>query len=381
MLDWLTRIFDAGDAMPPWLPVGAAGVAALLVVVAEVFHTRRTRRLGRLAFGDAGRPRRWVALVPVARALAVAAVAWGLLTLWRLDPRTTAAESGGPDAALRRILIVLDVSPSMHLTDGGPALDAMRSERAGDVVMNALSRVSLERARVSVVAFYTDAKPVVVDTVDPDVVANIMSGLPLDQAFEHGKTDVIGGIKAGYDLARDWRPGSATLLLVSDGDAVPPTGLPPAPPAVGRSIVVGVGDPRQGRFIDGHQSRQDAPTLRQLAVRLGGDYHDANATFLPSGLLDDVAGEMAMRSEAAVGTREWAMAAAVGGGAVSAIIPVALSAFGAPGARRGDRLTTHAGAKRSAAPGGVRTRHATRGGAALGPGVGHLTSDRSSLRA
>ena len=62
-------------------------------------------------------------------------------------------------------------------------------------------------------------------------------------------------------------------------------GLPDAlrmPPSVSEVLVVGVGDTRSGKFIDGHVSRQDAPTLRQIAVRLQGEYHGGMASNLRS---------------------------------------------------------------------------------------------------
>ena len=43
-----------------------------------------------------------------------------------------------------------------------------------------------------------------------------------------------------------------------------------------------------GKFIAGHQSRQDASTLRQVAVRLSGTYHNGNEKHLPTVLLIDV---------------------------------------------------------------------------------------------
>ena len=49
--------------------------------------------------------------------------------------------------------------------------------------------------------------------------------------------------------------------------------------------VVGVGDTATGKFIDGHQSRQDMSTLRQVAVRLHGSYHNGNEKHLPTDLV------------------------------------------------------------------------------------------------
>jgi hypothetical protein len=57
------------------------------------------------------------------------------------------------------------------------------------------------------------------------------------------------------------------------------------PSSVAETILVGVGNPGRGIFIDGHQSRQDNAELVQLARRLGGHYHDGNAKQVPGALL------------------------------------------------------------------------------------------------
>jgi hypothetical protein len=56
------------------------------------------------------------------------------------------------------------------------------------VILSVLERVALEQLRVSVAAFYTGAKAAVVDTFDLEVVKNILNDLPLEMAFEPGKT-------------------------------------------------------------------------------------------------------------------------------------------------------------------------------------------------
>ena len=73
--------------------------------------------------------------------------------------------------------------------------------------------------------------------------------------------------------------------MLSDGDTVPATGMPKMPASVADVLIVGVGDPRAGSFIDGQMSRQDTNTLRQIAARLGGIYHDGNQKHLSTELL------------------------------------------------------------------------------------------------
>jgi len=229
----------------------------------------------------------------------------------------------------------------MQLSDAGPGGQQTRAKRAAEVLMSILSRVVLEQCRVSVVAFYSSAKPVVIDTADPEVVRNVLDGLPLDQAFNVGKTRILDGIKEACDLAKDWRAGSTTLVIASDGDTVPDAGMPTLPPSIGQVLVIGVGDARLGKFIDGHQSRQDASTLRQVAARLRGAYHDGNEKHLPSPSLNALAQTLPMREEKETGRRELAIGATVVGAALLALIPVAL-AFAGSSWRPGRRVVTSA---------------------------------------
>jgi Ca-activated chloride channel family protein len=251
------------------------------VALAEWLHARRVRRVARLAFGPTGKPREWTWLAPFLRTFGAAALAWGLITLFLIDPKV-AKPKKTPEGGFRHLVIVLDVSPSMQLKDAGPGGMQSRAKRAAEVLMSVLNRIVLEQCRVSVVAFYSSARPVVVECKDPEVVRNILGDLPLDQAFNVGKTRILEGLNEAVNLTRGWKRGSTTLILASDGDTVPETGMPALPQSIAQVLVVGVGDARLGKFIDGHQSRQDAATLRQIATRLRGVYHDGNEKHLPS---------------------------------------------------------------------------------------------------
>jgi Ca-activated chloride channel homolog len=308
-------------------PLIAAGCAFVVTFLAEWLHAGRVRRVAILAFGRAGRAEPWTVVVPFVRAASLALLTWGLITLYVIDPRVV-RPSEAPDASLRRILLLLDVSPSMQLSDAGIGNKQTRAKRASDVVMSILDRVVLEQAKVTVVAFYSSAKPVVVDAKDPNVIKNIMNDLPLDQAFEIGKTSIPDGLREAFTLSRPWREKSTTLIMVSDGDTIPATGVPPTPPSIGKTLVIGVGDPRVGRFIDGHQSRQDASTLRQLAARLHGTYHDGNEKHLPSETFAELSDALPVKDERETGRRELAIVAASIGGFMTAAIPLALGLVG-----------------------------------------------------
>lgn len=308
--------------IPEWTAL-AAGVAA---TCGEWMHARRSARVARLAFGPAGRPRPWTMVAAPIRIVAITLLAWGLTELYLIVPRAARAKFV-PEGGYRHLVIALDVSPSMQLKDAGPDRQQTRAHRAAEVVLSVLERVALEQLRVSVVAFYTGAKPAVVDTFDLEVVKNILNDLPLEMAFEPGKTSLIEGLKEAVTIARPWQPDSTTLLVVSDGDTVPDSGFPQLPRSISQVLVLGVGS-QPGRNIDGHLSRQDISTLRQMATRLRGAYHDVNEKHLPSDGLAALAKALPMRDETARGRRELALAAVALGASLLAILPIALAFAG-----------------------------------------------------
>lgn len=326
-------VFDSGPAL-----VAAASVMAI-TLCAEWVHLRRLLPVAHLAFGPKARPAAWVRMIPFLRALAGGALAWGLITLWTLIPKVHNGAGGafGADEADKNVLLVLDVSPSMRLEDAGPTKHQSRMHRARDVLDSFLRRVPLEQYRFTVLAVYNGAKPVVKRTRDVEVIRNILGDLPLHFAFEAGKTKLFDGLKAAAETAKGWEPNSTTLILVSDGDTVPAQGMPKMPPSIESVLVVGVGDPRTGSFIDGAQSRQDVSTLRQIARRLGGSFHNGNTKHLSSVLIRDLTRSGAEGPLEQLSRREYALAACGLGAGWLALVPLLLQLFGTrwrPGVRR-----------------------------------------------
>jgi hypothetical protein len=141
-------------------------IVLLTVLGAEAWHARRIRRVAMLAFGPVGQPRRWTLAAPMLRAIAAAALAWGLSTLMWLPPKVH--HSAVVDKSkLRHLIILLDVSPSMRLQDAGPTKKQSRRARARDLIDSFLARSGAD-FKVSVIAFYTGAKPVVVSMARRD---------------------------------------------------------------------------------------------------------------------------------------------------------------------------------------------------------------------
>ena len=326
------------DPTPSGPALIAAAIAVVTTISAEIVHARRLRPIARLAFGPSERPARWVRMVPLLRAAAAGALAWGLVTLWMLAPKVHTGEGGalGDEAADKNVLLVLDVSPSMRLEDAGPTRNQSRMHRARDVLDSFLKRVPLEQYRFTVLAVYNGAKLVVERTRDVEVVRNILGDLPLHFAFDSGKTKLFDGLTAAAEVAERWEPDSTTLILVSDGDTVPAQGMPAMPKAIESVLVVGVGDPGTGTFIDGAQSRQDVSTLRQIATRLGGSFHNGNALHLSSVLIRDLTASGEESALEQLTLREYALASCGIGATLLALLPLLLQAFGtrwSPGAR------------------------------------------------
>lgn len=258
---------------------------------------------------------------------------WGLLVLLKTPPGEGDSEQGlGLDKSdiskSRHVVVILDVSPSMQIQDAGSTGVQKRSQRAIDVMDSILERVARQDVRYSLVAVYTDARPVIVGSIDTGVLRNIMD-LPLEQAFDHGKTHLIKGVEVAFDIARDWAPGSTIFIMLTDGDTsdVGTAGFPRAPKSLAQFVIAGLGT-RRGAFIDGHQSRQDSATLRFMASRFNGFYQDVNARHIPTNAIGMLTHGDDEDSEARWTRKQLAIAACGTGALLLALIPVLLEFFG-----------------------------------------------------
>lgn len=319
-----------------WIAIGVL----VFVLGAEWLHARRVRRVAYLAFGESGRARGWAEWTSRLgiRAVLCALTAWGLLTLLGVDGAPVAPVT--QEKPKRRLLICLDVSPSMDLKDAGNDSKTPRDTRARQALKSLLERLDLSSTRVSVVAFYTTAKPAVIDTWDLNVVNNLLDDLPLEYAFKEGPTSLYAGVRESFRLASKWPRGSTTLVIVSDGDTLPDTQAPRAPESISSVIVLGVGDPYRGTSIAGRTSKQDTSSLKALAARLRGTYFDANQRQLPTSVVRSLWSSQD-EGRAFPGQRTLGLVATgVGGGGLALLWPLLILA-GAP-ARAGRR---HRGAR------------------------------------
>jgi Ca-activated chloride channel family protein len=228
--------------------------------------------------------------------LAFAGLAWGLVTFIAFNNLARQRKSGATTP--RHLFVLLDVSPSMLLADAGEGGTMTRNARATQVIKSVLDRVPGDDVRFSAAGFYTEMRMLVKECQDRELILHLTGGIPFHITYKAGKTDILASINQAQKIMEGWPPKSATLLVVSDGDSVLPTGLKPMPSSVAEVLFAGVGDPRRGAFIDGHLSRQDAGTLTQLARRLNGKFFDCNTRHLPS----DVLGKL---NSKVTGTAAW----------------------------------------------------------------------------
>jgi Ca-activated chloride channel family protein len=324
-------VTSATDSRTLLIALGAALAALAVAALAEHWHARRTARVARLAFGESGRPATWAMLAPVLRIAGLALVAFGATVLLRHDPVEQLVEPN--PRASRQLLVVLDVSPSMNLTDAGPGTEKlMRGVWAGRVLRGILDRLDMQDTRVSMIAFYSRAVPMLEDSTDKEVLANLMDGLPLYTAFKPGETDMQAGLDAAFEMAKGWARKSTTLVVISDGDLSKPVTPRPRPASIADVIVIGVGDPNRPTIVNGHASRQDSWTLKSVAGKLDGYYHQGNTRHLPREVLDRLT-MIAPRVGAGLGLREAGLLALGLGAAITGLLGPLLLLFGTPRAR------------------------------------------------
>ena len=316
---------EDGSPAAPLNPLPAALLVLLLSALAEALHARRVRVAARLAFGPEGASRGWTIIAPFLRCIALAAFAWGLAVMWQLHQ---AAKDGKPADTKEpvRLVFVADLSPSMYLKDAGPEGKQTRQERMREEVEAVLMRVGGD-LRYGVIGFYTEAHSVVMDARDPELVRNVFNGLPLQYVMKAGSTDLGTAINAAVKVVDGMPAQTVRLVVFTDGDTIPLQPILPRPKSVKDVLVLGVGNPRKGTFIAGHQSRQDAEVLATVARSLRGSYFDVNEKHLPTAALGDLVQRTPL-PKSGLDLAQWAVLAMALGSAILALLPVALQYAG-----------------------------------------------------
>ncbi len=316
----------------------AAAVCVGLAALGEYWHGQRSAGVARLAYGPEGKPLAWTKFAPFLRVLSVGLLAWGLAILVFSEQEAVDTDSLARDSAeeeevdpedIQRVILAIDISPSMNAIDAGPKKEQRRKDRLMDVVEGVLGRIALTRTRFTVVVFFTSARAVVQDARDTNVVRNIMDNLPLVWSFKPGKTELLSGVEKAGEMAADWPPESTTLFLCTDGDTVDFNQIPELPRSIKAVEILAVGDPLQSTKVGNHESRQQAAILKRLAIALGGNYHDVNTQHMPTEALADLSRVPPPPPDPGMSLKELARIAVLAGALVLGILPVLLEYAGA----------------------------------------------------
>jgi Ca-activated chloride channel homolog len=155
----------------------------------------------------------------------------------------------------------------------------------------------------------------------------VFNGLPIWFVMKPGQTDLGTGVRRTLEHLADYPAASTTVFLLTDGDATELGTIPKPPPSVRDVYILGVGDPNQGTFIDGHMSRQDASLLGTLAGRLRGKYVDVNEKHVTTLALGHLARGSGATKES-YGLVDFAIFLFAAAALVQVLIPVALEYLG-----------------------------------------------------
>ena len=309
-------------------PVLILVIIIITAGVAEILHVYRIRKVNNLAFGPGGRSRSWTYFVPILSVISLAMFGWGLATLYNMEPKVFRDEHELSLREMNRILILYDVSPSMDLKDAGAKRDISRRRRTAELMDSILERIQTSQTLISIIAVYTEAKPVVIDAKDQAVIDNIFSDLPFKRAFRKGKTNLVSGFIKASEMAEKWPAESTTLIVFTDGDTIKESELPLLPSSINNVIIVGVGPTDAGTFIDGHFSRQDVSVLNMIGRHYGAVYHNGNKLQVPTETFNYLTKPIDPSEKIELSQRGLSILAVVAGAFIFAFIPIGLAVAG-----------------------------------------------------
>lgn len=302
-----------------------AGATAVVAACAEFLHSRRIAATDPLLHANDAMPAEWTRHLPWIRTTCLALLAGAFGIFYHAS---ASAQNGPTQPRERHLVVLLDVSPSMLIRDADESGTQSRAERAARILTEILNRCPGDHIKLSLIAFYTEPKALVQNTTDRNVVRYMASELPLHILFKPGKTDLLKSLNQAPKIIPDLPYRSASLLVLSDGDAVANTGLTPLPNSFDEALFIGVGRTSSGTFIDDHNSRQDGASLASLARRLHGTYLDLNKKPLPLTILPNLTLPSASQPLSVNRLIPFAKTIAALTTILLAFIPVALAHFG-----------------------------------------------------
>lgn len=277
------------------------------------------------------------------RSITIAGLCWSLVYLLLSSALQSPLQLGtraDADDDTKQLVLLLDYSPSMLLEDSGEQQLTSRRDQMRSVVSAILDRVG-PHVRYTLICFYTKPLPVVQSAFDKAIVRNVLDDLPIERAMSSGKTDLGGAVAKAIEIARDFEPGSTTLILVTDGDTDSPPIIGELPNAIEQTLLLGVGDTKVGLPIDGHLSRQDGDLLEDLAADMEGQYLNVNQEHVPATAISHLLSSPRSPTRAGWTLTRVAYTLLIALATVYAFLPIAQEYFGSNWRPRG-RITGEA---------------------------------------
>lgn len=304
-----------------------AFIIFIFALVAEYLHILKCKKVEKLSHGKHNKARTWTLIIPWVRCIAVYLIAWGLITLFKIDP-SVHQKSPSDDKELRRIIIIYDISPSMQVPDAGTSKQTTRRTRAANQCVKILNSLSPAEFMVSIIAVHSDAKAVVINGKDLNVVHVILKDLPIEYAFKKGQTDLISGLKKASEMCKMWPKDSTALMVFSDGDTVDKENLPKLPNAIDKVFVFGLGHPFKSSRVGSAYSKQEKSALVKIARRYRGEYLNINKDNIPEQMVEGIADPMIFTGTGKIGSKEVATSSILLGSIILSLLLILQQMFG-----------------------------------------------------
>ncbi len=213
--------------------------------------------------------------------LGLAIVCGGLFILAQDAKDVSSSDEARSDATgVTHCILLLDHSPSMDASAGGMEPEVSRLERAR-VEMRRIAMAAVAQGQgLSFVVVHREARLVILDSSEPEVVGHLLESVPLHYGFGDGRTHLDVGLREVERIAQSWQRGTTVLYVASDGLFERGDQLA-LPDSIQTAQVLGVGPVSVGAALGEESSGQDASALRALAAELSGGYTDISRVDFP----------------------------------------------------------------------------------------------------
>ena len=248
------------------------GIGAI-VAISEVRHSRVARRVTQLGWNA----RAWESLclrfVAVGRSIAFIGSIWAVTNLVSLPAVPSPSQQNDSLELREHIIILVDVSPSMLLMDGGIDKSQVRLTAATDYLDKLLVSSCVEDQLYSLWTCYDELIDYVDATPDKNVVRNFLLNdrfftthmrSTIDGPSAARETNLVKCIRSAFEKVKERPRGSVTFVLLTDGDCEGLGERIPTPKSVDAFHVLGVGS-LEGCRIGARYSKLNRTGLQEFA--------------------------------------------------------------------------------------------------------------------